>query len=106
MDGEDAVHKFREHEKEIRLCLFDLIMPKKNGKTALEEVRSLRRDMRALFMSGYAADIIRSKDLAEQDVEVTDKPLVPQNLLMRIRALLDGPPPGIKTAEKNPRKRR
>jgi PAS domain S-box-containing protein len=94
VDGEDAVTKFREHKDEIRLCLLDLIMPKKNGKAALNEIRSLRRDIPALFMSGYAADIIKSKDLAEMDVEVTDKPLIPQSLLKRVRALLDAPPPG------------
>ncbi|HEY6011054.1 MAG TPA: PAS domain S-box protein [Nitrospirota bacterium] len=89
VNGEDAVAKFREHADEVRLCLFDLIMPKKTGKAALDEIRSLKPGIRALFMSGYAADIIRSKDLAEDNVELLDKPLVPQTLLMRIRKALD-----------------
>lgn len=89
VNGEDAVAKFREHAEEVRLCLFDLIMPKKTGKAALDEIRSLKPGIRALFMSGYAADIIRSKDLAEDNVELLDKPLVPRTLLTRIRKALD-----------------
>ncbi|MDH4161821.1 MAG: PAS domain S-box protein [Nitrospirota bacterium] len=92
VDGEDAVARFREQPDSIQLCLFDLIMPKKTGKAALEAIRSLRPDVPALFMSGYAADIIKSKDLAEIDVEVMDKPLVPRELQRRVRETLDGSP--------------
>ncbi len=88
-DGEDAVAKFREHRDEVQLCLFDLMMPKKNGIAAIEDIRAIRPGIRALFMSGYAADLIRSKMPEGAGAEVLDKPLVPEALLVRVRKVLD-----------------
>ncbi len=89
-NGEEAVTRFSEHRNEIQLLLFDLIMPKKNGKEAWEEIRKLCPSIRAIFLSGYTADILDQKGLLEQGMDVIMKPLSPHDLLRRIRAVLDG----------------
>ena len=61
VDGEDAVRKFKENRDKIHILLFDLIMPKMNGKEAYEEIRKLNPDMKVIFASGYAPDIVRQK---------------------------------------------
>lgn len=61
VNGEDAINKFMENKDKIQLLLFDLIMPKKNGREAYEEIRKIRPDIRVLFTSGYPADIIHEK---------------------------------------------
>jgi PAS domain S-box-containing protein len=102
LDGNEAVSKFQERPSAVGLCLFDVIMPKKNGKTAFREIRALRCDAKAIFMSGYSADIIREKDLLEENMVLLNKPVLPQDLLRRVREMLDsGPARACSDAEKN-----
>ena len=60
-NGEQALAKFIENENRIQLLVFDVIIPKMNGKDAYEEIRKFRPDIKVLFMSGYAADIFKEK---------------------------------------------
>ena len=36
-------------------------MPKKNGKIVYESIKAIKPDVKALFMSGYTADILHKK---------------------------------------------
>ena len=54
VDGEDAVQKYLENRKRIQLLLFDLIMPKKTGKEAYDEIRKVEPDIKVIFTSGYS----------------------------------------------------
>ena len=89
VDGEDAVKKFRENKDSVRLLLFDVIMPKKHGGEAYEDIKGIRQDMKAIFMSGYTSDIIQSKGLLEDGIEFISKPVLPNELLIKVRAALD-----------------
>lgn len=89
VDGEDAVIKFIEHKDQINLLLFDVVMPKKNGKEAYEEIRRMKQDVLVLFASGYTADIIHKKGLLEQGLNFISKPVTPNLLLAKIREILD-----------------
>ncbi len=89
VDGEDALVKFSEYLNEIRLLLLDVIMPKKNGKQVYDEARSIRPDIRCVFMTGHPYDVISGYGLTEEDLVVIAKPLTPGELLMRVREVLD-----------------
>ena len=88
-DGQDAVQKFHENKDRIQLLLFDLIMPRKNGKDAYDEIRTIRPDIKIIFQSGYAPDFIRQKVLLDENVTVVYKPIAPADLLKQVRAVLD-----------------
>jgi two-component system cell cycle sensor histidine kinase/response regulator CckA len=88
-DGQDAIAKFLEHQETIDLLVFDVIMPKRDGKSAYEEIRKLRPDMKVLFMSGYTKDIVITKGVLEDEVFFLAKPFKPQELLLLIREILD-----------------
>jgi PAS domain S-box-containing protein len=88
-DGEEAVQLYRENSERIQLLLFDVIMPKKNGKDAMNEIRAQRPDMRVLFISGYSADIISKEGILAGNFEVITKPVSPIELLQKIRQVLD-----------------
>jgi signal transduction histidine kinase len=45
VDGVDALNKYQENMDTIQLLLFDLIMPKKGGKEAYDEIRKIRPDI-------------------------------------------------------------
>ena len=64
-------------------------MPKKSGKEAYDAIRRVKRDMKVIFLSGYTADRMDKKILAEKNVKFIFKPLSPKDLLREVRAMLD-----------------
>jgi PAS domain S-box-containing protein len=88
-DGEQALAKFIENEGRIRLLIFDVIMPKMNGKDAYEEIRKFHPDIKVLFMSGYAADIFEEKNISDRDLKIIAKPISPTEFLKKVRETLD-----------------
>jgi len=89
VNGVDAINKFIENKDRIRLLLFDLIMPKKNGREAYEEIRKIMPDIKVLFTSGYPADIIHEKGVLEEGINFISKPVSPDDLLRKVREVLD-----------------
>jgi len=88
-DGAEAVARFFERPDGIQLCLFDVIMPKKSGLDAYEEIKKQRSGIKVLFMSGYQAEISGHDGLLQEGVDLITKPVVPRELLKRIREVLD-----------------
>ncbi|RJR23073.1 MAG: HAMP domain-containing protein [Nitrospiraceae bacterium] len=96
-DGDEAVNKFITHKDLIQFLLLDVMMPKKNGKAVLEEIRRTVPDTRYLFISGYAAEVLEGHKkglfngpmLPEDGKYLLYKPLVPEDVLRRVREMLD-----------------
>ena len=88
-DGQDAVEKFTDNRDRIQLLLFDVIMPNKNGKEAYEEIRKMNPEVSVIFMSGYAADVIKDKGFLGDNLAFIAKPMTPINLLRKVREVLD-----------------
>ena len=89
VDGADGVAKFRERGASVGVLVIDVIMPRKNGREALKEIRKMRSDVKALFVSGYTDDIINKTGVADPELHFLPKPLSPATLLARVRELLD-----------------
>ena len=64
-------------------------MPKKNGREVFEGIRAIRPSIKAFFMSGYTADILSDKGMHEEKLDYVPKPLSPQELLNKVREVLD-----------------
>ncbi len=88
-DGEEAVRLFAQHEAQISLCLLDVVMPRLGGPEALERIRARRPGIRAVFMSGYASDLLDDARRAASGAGYLTKPLLPSELLHRVRDALD-----------------
>ena len=89
VDGEDAVQKFIENKDGIKLIISDMIMPKKNGREAYEEIKKINPDIKAVFMSGYTADLLTEKDI-HKVLDIILKPVASNELLKRVRGVIDG----------------
>jgi PAS domain S-box-containing protein len=92
LDAENGVaglEKFRDRVDEIDLVIVDVIMPLKDGMTTLDEIRSVARGIKALFISGYTADVISSRGISTAGVEMLTKPFNPFVFLAKIRQILD-----------------
>jgi CheY-like chemotaxis protein len=88
VDGIEAVNKFREHQDTINLVLMDVVMPNKNGREAYQEILAIRPDAQAIFLSGYASNII-TKQIIDKGWALLLKPISPKELLRRIRNVLE-----------------
>ena len=66
----------------------DMIMPLMNGQEAYSEMRKIRADAKALFMSGYTVDYMIAKVGMEGGMNFISKPIDPRELMMKIREIL------------------
>ncbi|OGW37159.1 MAG: hypothetical protein A2Y97_01130 [Nitrospirae bacterium RBG_13_39_12] len=89
VDGEEAVKMFRENKEKIQLLILDVIMPKKNGKEVYNEIKRINPDIKAIFISGYTADIIHKKGIMEERLNFMLKPISPDKLLIKVREVLN-----------------
>jgi CheY-like chemotaxis protein len=56
-DGVSGTKHYREHWRSIDLVVLDLIMANMDGRSALEDMRRVNPDVRALLISGFTADV-------------------------------------------------
>jgi signal transduction histidine kinase/CheY-like chemotaxis protein len=89
---EDAVHLCEHHRAPIHLLLTDVIMPRMNGPALAEQLRTLRPDMKVLFMSGYTNRSIVNNTILDANTAFIQKPITPERLAHKIRDVLDGTP--------------
>ena len=89
VDGEDAIRKFNENREAVGLLVLDIIMPKKNGKETYVEIRKIKPGIKALFTSGYTADVVHQKKIMETGMDFIVKPASPTAFLKKVREVLD-----------------
>jgi PAS domain S-box-containing protein len=89
VDGEDAIQQLKEYGDIIDLAVIDVIMPKKSGKEVYDEIKEIKPNIKLLFTSGYTTDIINKKGILAEGIDFISKPLMPQDLLRKIREILD-----------------
>jgi PAS domain S-box-containing protein len=87
-NGDDAVARFREND-DIALVLSDVVMPGKNGKETLDEIREIKPGIKAVFISGYPIDVMQKKGMFEEGVEIVTKPFDKDDILRKVREVLD-----------------
>jgi hypothetical protein len=87
-DGENTIEQFLKHKDDIHLLLLDVIMPKKNGKEAYDAIREIKPEIKAVFISGYSAEIIDEQAIIA-GLHFIGKPVSPEELLFKIREVLD-----------------
>ena len=89
VDGYDTINKFMENKDTINFLLLDVIMPTKNGREAYEEIRKIRPDIKALFMSGYSESSIHKITVLKEGFHFISKPFSQTALLKKVREILD-----------------
>lgn len=86
VDGEQALDAFRKDS--FDLCIFDVMMPKKDGFTLGKEVRKINDSIPIIFATakGMMEDKTQAFELGGDDY--ITKPFRVEELLLRIQALL------------------
>ncbi|MDA8016894.1 MAG: PAS domain S-box protein [Thermoanaerobaculia bacterium] len=92
-DGKQALALFDGDAAAPRvdLVLTDVVMPGLNGPEMARHLMQQQPDLRVLFMSGYTDEILAPEDLATSWLLV-QKPFSMEELLHKVRAVLDHEP--------------
>jgi PAS domain S-box-containing protein len=88
-EGGEALSLAAAHEGAIDLLLTDVVMPGMSGAELAERFRALRPEARVLYASGYADDAVISHGVTG-GVPFLQKPFEPDELVRRVRELLEG----------------
>jgi two-component system cell cycle sensor histidine kinase/response regulator CckA len=90
-NGKHALDVAAGYGEKIDLLVSDVIMPEMNGKRLAEELTRSRPRLRVLFVSGYADDVLDGEVAHGEGSDFLQKPFSPNDLLGRVRNLLDQP---------------
>ncbi len=91
--GDEAMTLIENDGERIDLMLTDIVMPRMTGLQLAEKARKIRPAMKAVFMSGYAEDVIYKGRSGRQVLQhLITKPLLPRTVAERIRTVLDEVP--------------
>ncbi|OPX98740.1 MAG: Blue-light-activated protein [Syntrophorhabdus sp. PtaB.Bin047] len=99
VDGNEALRTFSDNRDRIALVISDVVMPGRNGKELREEIRKIRPDMKILFTSGYTRDVLLFKGIHDKAADYISKPLSPNDLLGKVREMLDEHPDPVQAEE-------
>jgi DNA-binding response OmpR family regulator len=85
-DGEQGLEKYNEGTYD--LCIFDVMMPKKDGFTLAKEIREKDEDMPIIFLTAKTMkeDVVKGFKIGADDY--ISKPFNSEELLYRIQAIL------------------
>ncbi|MEO5797986.1 MAG: ATP-binding protein [Gemmatimonadales bacterium] len=89
-DGLLAVAIAQLHPGPIHLILTDVIMPNLGGAQLVEQVRAIRPDIQAMFMSGYTDDDMIRQGVIAGEIPLLEKPFTISELGSAVRGVLDG----------------
>lgn len=86
IDGELGLKEFMENEYDI--CIFDVMMPKKDGFSLAEDVKKINKNMPIIFLTAknLREDILKGYQLGADDY--ITKPFDTELLLYKIKAIL------------------
>lgn len=85
--GEDALRVAEGHAGAIHLLLTDVVMPGMNGRELAGRLRSIRRETKVLFMSGFTTELVADYGVISGDPLIT-KPFTLAGLAHKVREIL------------------
>lgn len=87
--GAEALKQVEENRGRIDLVLSDVVMPGGSGPETVRRIRELEPEIRVLYMSGYAADLIARHGVEEDPQHFISKPFTLAELSRAVRHALD-----------------
>jgi len=73
---------------QIDIILTDVVMPGMSGKEMMDRIAAIRPGTKALFMSGYTADLVAKRGVIEEGMHFVQKPFDMTTLAFKIEEAL------------------
>lgn len=87
----EALCMAREQLGPLPLMITDLVMPGFSGVVLAEKLAPFHPETKVLYVSGYTDDSVVPPGVRGLDHELLEKPFTREDLLRKVRALLDAP---------------
>lgn len=85
-DGVEGLQKFSE--KKFHLCIFDVMMPKKDGFTLARDIRKVDQNIPILFLTAKSSDEDKVQGFKSGGDDYLTKPFNVEELQLRVAAML------------------
>ena len=86
----EALLYCEQRGSEIQLMIADVVMPQMSGKQLADRLNKICPRLKVLFMSGYTDNAIVHHGVLDEGTELISKPFTSNDLLKRVRQVLDG----------------
>ncbi len=86
MDGTDGLKKF--NSESFHMCIFDVMMPKKDGFTLAKDIRKTDKKIPILFLTAKASDEDKIAGFKAGGDDYLTKPFNVEELQLRVAAML------------------
>jgi len=86
--GKEALALSRRGDAPIDLLLTDIVMPEMSGLELADRLERERPDMRILFMTGYAEEVVVNEGILGKHRECIGKPFTGEQITKRVRTIL------------------
>ncbi len=87
-NGLEALELVSSHRGPLDLLVTDVIMPGVDGRQLAEAIRRAWPELRVLYVSGHAHDVLGQRGALDSGIDLLPKPYTPVSLLARVRAAL------------------
>ena len=86
--GKEALALSRRGDAPIDLLLTDIVMPEMSGVELADRLERERPDVRILFMTGYAEEVVVKEGILGKHRECIEKPFTREQITQRVRKIL------------------
>jgi DNA-binding response OmpR family regulator len=90
--GASAIALARDPGQRISLLITDMVMPGMLGTKVVDRVRAIRPELPAVFITGYAQQVLDFHGIEAPGLDIVQKPYTEATLLTRVRQALGRPP--------------
>ena len=87
-NGESALEVLKKENEPIDLVITDVVMPKMDGPTLMENIKTYRPNMKVIFISGYTEDNFRESLANNDKVHFLAKPFNLKELAHKVKEVL------------------
>ncbi|HXG38469.1 MAG TPA: PAS domain S-box protein [Bacteroidota bacterium] len=88
-DGVEAIDRYRQHEREIAAVISDVGLPKMSGVESCVELKKINPAVKIILASGYLDPAVKHELAKVEAKEFIQKPYNPDEVLRRLRAIID-----------------
>jgi PAS domain S-box-containing protein len=90
----EAIAFCEQYKEPIHLMLTDVVMPQMSGRELAQCLTQLRPEIKVLYMSGYAEDVLFRQGVLDASLIFLQKPFRQYELTAKVRQVLDAPREG------------